>query len=366
MHFGHFQYRLSHSRSSRQSGYMMIVVVFLMTVLIISGLAVTASITEQLKRDREEEMIHRGVQYTRSIKRYYKKVGRYPATLEALEDTNHIRFLRKRYKDPLTKDGKWVLVRYGQVQFSSQGGAGFNNSGQPGLPNVPGVTGMLQGQNQGTSTFGQNSIFAQGGQSSFGQSSSGQSSFGQSSFGQSTSGQSSFGQSSFGQNNQQQSQQQQQNGQQDLGTANGTTGDTASGSSFGSSTTGNSGNNLGQSATGLIGTGAVGGGAIIGVASMSKKESLRIVADKNHYNDWRFVYDPTLDRGSLIKGPYDPKQALGKFPGSTGIGQPAGQQPGSFGNNSFGNSFGSQGSSFNNNMGQQPQPPAQNAPPQQQ
>ncbi|MGZ4787404.1 MAG: hypothetical protein ACXVZX_02720 [Terriglobales bacterium] len=348
MRLGHLQYRPSRVRHGQQSGYMLIICIFLMTALIISALAITASIKEQIKRDHEEEMIHRGVQYVRAIKRYYKKFGRYPATLEALEDTNHMRFLRKRYKDPLTKDGKWVLVRYGQVQFGTQGGGAFTNSGQPGLPNVPGVTSMFGGggQTQTPSTFGQPSSF-------------GQSSFGQSSFGQSNSGQ-----SAFGQNN---PQQQQQSGQHDQ-SSSGTTGDTSSGNAFGTSTTGSSGNNLGQSATGLIGTGAVGGGAIIGVASMSKQESLRVVADKNHYNDWRFVYDPSFDRGALITGPYDPKKALGKFPGGSQpgqpIGQPAGQQQSGFGNSSFGNqggSFGSQGG-----FGQPAQPPTGAAPPNQQ
>ncbi len=362
MHFGHLQYRPSHRRN-QQSGYMLIVVVFLMTALAVAALAMTASITEQIKRDHEEEMIHRGVQYMRAIKRYYKKCGLYPATLEALEDTNHIRFLRKRYKDPLSKDGKWVLVRYGQVQFG-QGGAGFTNTGQPGLPNVPGVTSMFGGQGQNTSSFGQSNF---GGPSNFG---------GQSSFGS----QSSFGQSSFGQSSpqpQQQSGQQDQSGNSTNGTTGSTSGETGSGSSFGTSTTGNSGQNLGQSATGLIGTGAIGGGAIIGVASTSKAESLRIVADKNHYNDWRFVYDPTFDRGALINGPYDPKKAMGKFANRSPIGTPAGQQPGtsSFGGqNSFGgqSSFGSQStfggqSSFGNpgGFGQQPQPQPTQTQPQQ-
>src|SRR5581483_906638 len=162
---GSFQYRSSPARGD--SGYMMIVVIFLMTALAIGALAITASIKEQIKRDHEEEMIHRGVQYARAIKRYYKKFGRYPATIEALEDTNHIRFLRKRYKDPLTKDGKWTLVRYGQVQMGGlQAGGTFGAGGQPGLPTVPGVTNMLQGQNPGGSTFGGTSSFGQ--QSSFG------------------------------------------------------------------------------------------------------------------------------------------------------------------------------------------------------
>jgi len=388
---------------------MLIIVLFLITVLVISALAITASMKEQVQRDREDEMIHRGVQYARAIKKYYKKFGAYPATLEALEDTNHVRFLRKKYKDPLTKDGKWVLVRYGQIQMGAQGGMGFTNSGQPGLPNVPGVTGMLQGQNpmqSNTGSFGQSSF----GQSSFGQSSFGQSSFGQSSFGQSSFGQnSSFGQSSFGQNQapsqpvpfsgpggQAQAQQTTGDSSNPAGTPGATgnnSGANANGQnpqgSSGQSPNGSTGNNLGQTATGLIGTGPMGGGAIIGVASASPKESLRIVNQKNHYKDWVFVYDPMLDRG-LIKGPYDPKKlAMGQ---QQQIGIPAGQAGNSgssnstssfgnsgfgnssFGNSSFGNSsfgsnnsFSSQGGGFNNNsfgaqQQQQPQPTQPNQP----
>ena len=342
---------------------MLIVVIFLMTALAISALAITASIKEQIQRDHEDEMIHRGVQYARAIKRYYKKFGRYPATLEALEDTNHVRFLRQRYKDPLTKDGKWLLVRYGQIQMGSmQGGGGLNVSGQPGLPNVPGVTGMLQGQ----SPTGQSSF----GQSSFGQNSSfGNSSFGNSSFGQNSSGQGSI----FGGGNSAQPQQTTTLGDTGVNTTansgtagTGTTGDTGT---TGTPGTGTPGQNLGQNANGLVGTGVMGGGAIIGVASASKEQSLRIVAEKNHYNEWYFVYDPTLDRGGLIKGPYDPKKALGQFAGGmTGgqqIGTPAGQagNGSAFGNSSFGNSsFGNSGNSFGNSgfgQQQQPQQPSQ-------
>src|SRR5262249_42323534 len=58
----------------------------------------------QVKRDREEEMIHRGVQYSRAIKAFYKKFGRYPTRVEDLENSNGVRFLRRRYKDPLNRD----------------------------------------------------------------------------------------------------------------------------------------------------------------------------------------------------------------------------------------------------------------------
>jgi hypothetical protein len=346
MYFGHFQHRPS-SRSRKQSGYMLIVLIFLMVGLTIASLWTAPAIAAAIQRDKEEEMIHRGVQYTRAIQKYYKKFGRYPGTIEQLEDTNHMRFLRKRYKDPFAPDGKWQLVRFGQVSFNAtqiQGGGGSPMSGGgAALPNLPGVTGMIQGQ--GGATFGGGSTFGNsnvGGTNSFNQQPNGTGVTGNV---PGLTGSGSFGSSSnAGGASQPQ-----------------TTGDSNS-SAFGSSNTG-------------AGSLPTGGSAIIGVASVSSRKSLRVVNDKDHYKDWKFVYDPTLDRGGLIKGPYDPKKQLGRFAGanaSQGIGQPIGsQQQGSSFNN--GSNFNNGQSSFGNNgsfgqplgggFGQPIHPPDQNANP---
>jgi type II secretory pathway pseudopilin PulG len=314
MYFGHLQYRPSLGRKRHEHGYTLIVLIFLMVGLMITALAMAPGVATQIKRDREQEMVHRGAQYARAVKKYYKKFGRYPPTLEALEDTNHMRFLRKRYKDPLTEDGKWQTVRFGQVQFNAtgrQGGTGLTGGGT-GLPNVPGVTGLLTGQGSqtgqqpGTSTFG--------------------------------------------------------------GTGSGPSGSTTGGT-FGSSNTGQAGSTVGgtfgQSTTSAGGNQPFGGGAIIGVSSLSEKESLRVVDDKNHYKDWKFVYDPTFDRGGLINGPYDPKKQMGQFPGAQQpgqqLGQPIGQQPSNtgFSNNPGASTFGQP----NQSPIQQPSlPPDQPAP----
>jgi hypothetical protein len=309
MHFGDLQYRPSSDPRQGERGYMLIVVIFIMVALIIGMYAMTANIKEQIQRDQEEEMIHRGVQYARAVRRYYKKFGRFPATIEALEDSNHVRFLRKRYKDPLVPEGQWAIVRYGQVQFGT-GGLGPGFSGQTGLPNVPGVTSMFQNQ----PAAGQTQTPPQ-----------------------------------------QPTDQQQPTDASGQPTNQPNPNDTvggSSGSSFGTSTT--STNNT---------LGAIGGGAIIGVASTSPKQSLRIVADKNHYKDWRFIYDPFFDRGAPITGPYDPKKALGQYAtgmqASQGIGTPVGETPGqqTQGSPGFNPAAGGGG------IQPQPQPPDQNAPP---
>ena len=90
-----------------------------------------------VRRDREEEMIHRGTQYSRAIRWYVKKTGRYPSRLEDLENTNNIRFLRKRYKDPVTnKDFK--ILHVGEVQLT--GVAGIAGAATLGGGTIPGAS----------------------------------------------------------------------------------------------------------------------------------------------------------------------------------------------------------------------------------
>jgi type II secretory pathway pseudopilin PulG len=102
---------------------MLMVLVLMMALIAIAAATALTSITFNLRRDREDEMIHRGAQYSRAIRAYYKKFGRYPATIENLENTNQMRFLRKRYKDPIThKDFR--LLHFGEVKIAMNGFGG--------------------------------------------------------------------------------------------------------------------------------------------------------------------------------------------------------------------------------------------------
>ena len=42
------------------------------------------------------------------------------------------------------------------------------------------------------------------------------------------------------------------------------------------------------------------------MASTSKAQSIREFNDKNHYDDWLFIYDPQSDRGGLLNTPVQP------------------------------------------------------------
>ena len=128
----------------RQRGYILLTLMLFVAFLGIAALAIVPTVAFQARRDREEEMIHRGVQYSRAVRRYYKKFGRYPTRIEDLENTNNQRYLRKRYKDPITgKDFK--LLHVGEVQMgmssaiagATQVSAMGTLNGQPGLNTKP-------------------------------------------------------------------------------------------------------------------------------------------------------------------------------------------------------------------------------------
>ena len=73
------------ARRQRDGGYLLLAILLMMALMIIAATIVAPRVVQQIKRDREEEMIHRGTEYARAIKKYYKKFGRYPSTLEQLD-----------------------------------------------------------------------------------------------------------------------------------------------------------------------------------------------------------------------------------------------------------------------------------------
>jgi type II secretory pathway pseudopilin PulG len=75
---------------------MLITLTLVLALMAIALLAAVPNIRQQILRDREDEMRHRGTAYMRAIQHYYKKFGKYPNKVEDLENTNNQRFLRKR------------------------------------------------------------------------------------------------------------------------------------------------------------------------------------------------------------------------------------------------------------------------------
>ena len=219
-----------------EHGYVLLTVLLLLLLMILAMAAAVPAAKIAIKRDKEQELIHRGNQYARAIGRYYRRFGRYPANLEQLENTNNMRFLRKRYKDPMTGKDDWNVLHFGEVQLKTPGINGPGTTSSTGNGASLGGSSTTSGGLQGISA---NPITTSGG-------------------------------------------------------AQGVSGSpsSSSGSPNGSDTSSSAGTK--ESAGGLSNR-RFGGGPIVGVASSNEQESLKELNGKDHYNEWQFVYDPTQD-----------------------------------------------------------------------
>lgn len=259
----------------RQRGYIMITLMLALAMITIALLTVLPEIGQQIKRDREEEMRHRGTEYMRAIQHYFRKYKSYPTSIEQLEDTNHLRFLRKRYTDPMNRDPKTGKER--DFKILHQTDVMLNNG--PVLGQIPGQNGP-QGGLTGGPQGGLNAL--QGGLAALGA---------------------------------------QTSALQPTVTPNPPTGDASDAegnpNSPGSSSTSNASSN---SSSGFNGP-TFGGGPIIGVASLSKEKPIRVFYGKNHYKDWLFIYVPQADQGGLLRGPVNPGMPTGNLNGAINPGQ---------------------------------------------
>jgi len=293
-----------------EKGYVLLTLLLMVALLGIFALAAIIPIKFEIQRDQELEMIHRGVQYSRAIRAYYKKFNRYPTKLEDLDNTNNLRYLRKHYKDPLNKNRDFRLLHFGEPGVTLAGGIGSIGGGSiPGATPVggQGLNGGLNGSAQGNSAFGggtAGSILGNTGVNSSGV----------------------FAQPGANSNS-------------PATTGQGTTPASGSDPTQASAqvASGTEKEDTSSSSHQLVAS-----GPIVGVASISKNNTIREFNKKKRYNEWQFLYDPSADRGGLITTPYQPllqtlmNSGLNNLqPGAAG--SLSGSQS-SFGQSSFGQS----------------------------
>jgi type II secretory pathway pseudopilin PulG len=96
-----------------EEGYVLAAVIIMLAVMMIFLAAAVPKVREDIRRDQEVETMHRGQQYIRAVQLYYRKFHTFPPSVDALEDTNMTRFLRKKYDDPLTGKNDWTPVLFG-------------------------------------------------------------------------------------------------------------------------------------------------------------------------------------------------------------------------------------------------------------
>jgi type II secretory pathway pseudopilin PulG len=314
-------------RKSSEDGYGLLTVIFLLTIITLWMSVAVPKMTRSIQRDHEVETMRRGKQYIRAVQLYYRKFHAYPPSMDALVKTNEIRFLRKKYVDPLTGKDDWKPLMFGQnkqpIVFGFFGQpmatgstlAGIGMSGGNGINGLNGPAGAGGGSQCATGTLASVFTCQQGGATSGpvpGTTANG------------TDGSS----NSTGANG--------TDGSPNSAGTNGTAGPgTGATDANGNPIPGGGTSGSGSGANGLSGTGPAagqtfGGAGIIGVTPVSPKVSLLIYKKTSHYKEWEFDYDPAME--TMMQG------------GNTGmIGTPAGNMTSPIGNSGFGsttNTFG--------------------------
>lgn len=140
--------RLVSRRHQERGSALLLVLVFaaVIAIMLYRELPIAAF---EAQRQKEELLVARGNEYKRGVKLFVRKVGRFPSSINELENTNRMRFLRHRFVDPLTGKDDWRLIHAGpggiiidskvpgtnsngtqQASTLGQGAtfAGFNNS----------------------------------------------------------------------------------------------------------------------------------------------------------------------------------------------------------------------------------------------
>jgi type II secretory pathway pseudopilin PulG len=261
--------RCMKSGRSPESGYVLLAVMLTLTLMLIALSVEAPRIVQQIKREKEEELIHRGKDYATAVKRFvHKNGGRYPASIEQLENTNHIRFLRKKYIDPMTRESDWKMVHVGEAQINIPAPKPGLSGANPVNPGLSGSTGLSGSNSSGT-------VIPPAGVAQ-----------------------------------------------------------TLTGGPTGQPQTqpGNTGQ-VGTLTTTGIGNGqTVGGGQIMGVASVNKGQAIKEFNDKDHYDEWYFVYDLRLEQsggsGVTVAAPRGATAATGGTTGTSGAqGGTAAQNP---------------------------------------
>lgn len=271
-------------RKPGEDGFILLAVIILLALFVIAMAVAAPRIAASIQRDREVETMERGKQYIRAIQLYYRKFNAYPPNIEALVKTNDIRFLRKRYKDPMTGKDDWKPIYFGQNKqpiaygffgqpLGGTGGAviaGTGPSGGNGYPgaSTPGAGGGMFPGSSGSSPSPTGGLF--GGQSGSGTPQPGQT------------------------------------GDQGSNGTNGSTGTTDA------------------NGTPLNGQ-QFGGGGIIGFEPASPKKSILTYKKKNKYNEWEFTYSPMMDQQMMQGGNTG---GVGAPVGGPGVGGPGVGGPG--------------------------------------
>ncbi|HXU45795.1 MAG TPA: type II secretion system protein [Thermoanaerobaculia bacterium] len=135
----------------REAGYNLVILMVAITLLNIAFAIVLPLWSQAIQRDREEELIFRGLQYAEAIRLFHARFQRAPVRLEELLEAKP-RCIRQLWKDPMTENGKWQVLYEGVQQPST----GLNP--QPGKEDESGKQDEAKSEDPGDEENGQGGL----------------------------------------------------------------------------------------------------------------------------------------------------------------------------------------------------------------
>ena len=123
---------------SSEAGYNLVVLAVLITVMNIAVAAALPYWSSWANRQKEEELIFRGLQYAEAIRLFRVRQGRLPTALEELIEVEP-RVIRQLWPNPMDEEGRWGLLMQGAP--GNNGGPGNRQAGDAGGTGAAGGTG---------------------------------------------------------------------------------------------------------------------------------------------------------------------------------------------------------------------------------
>ena len=100
-------------RRGGEEGYSLVALMASVAIMMVMMAAAVPSWRYVMRNDAEEELLFRGGEIADAVARYQRKNGNaLPPSLEVLVKG---KYLRRAYKDPMTKHGRWRFIRPGEA-----------------------------------------------------------------------------------------------------------------------------------------------------------------------------------------------------------------------------------------------------------
>ena len=127
-------------RLQAEGGYLMVALLVAMSIMAIMMSAALPAWHTMARREKEAELVFRGEQYARAIGLYQRKVAN--AQVPSIDFLVEQRYLRKRYKDPITNDDFQPLgAGSGLPGQTQQGSTSLQQTGARGAASASGTQG---------------------------------------------------------------------------------------------------------------------------------------------------------------------------------------------------------------------------------